>query len=139
MIRLALLLMALASPAAAEPGVLLVTITGVRNDHGHVLVAVCDRATFLQPKCAYHGSATAKTGAVTVRVTGVPAGVYAVQAYQDENDNNTLDRNFFGMPKEGMGFSRDAPMRFGPPDFNDAAVTVPATGGALSFALRYFD
>ena len=139
MIRLVLLLAALATPAAAESGVVDVTVTGVHNDRGNVLVAVCDRATFLQPKCAYHGSAPAKPGAVLIRVTGVPAGIYAVQAYQDENGNNTLDRNFFGMPKEGMGFSRDAPMRFGPPDFNDAAVTVPASGGALSFALRYFN
>ena len=137
MIRLALLLTLLAGPAMA--GELLVTITNVRTDHGHVLVAVCDRTTFLQPKCAYHGSAPAKAGSVTVPIEGVPGGVYALQAYQDENDNGTLDRSFFGMPKEGMGFSRDAPMRFGPPDFNDAAVTVPAAGGALSFALRYFD
>ena len=42
--RLALLLALLASPAAAEDGVLAVTVTNVRNGHGHVLVAVCDRA-----------------------------------------------------------------------------------------------
>jgi uncharacterized protein (DUF2141 family) len=139
MMRWAVLLAMLASPAAAETGLLQVTVTRVRNGHGHVLVAVCDRANFLQPHCAYHGSAAAMPGAVVVRITGVPAGVYAVEAYQDENDNGVLDRNFLGMPKEGMGFSRDAPMRFGPPDFADAAVTVPAEGGALSLALRYFD
>jgi uncharacterized protein (DUF2141 family) len=139
MMRFVLLLAMLASPAAAETGVLQVTVTGVRNGHGHVLVAVCDKATFLQPHCAFHGEAAASPGAVTVRIAGVPAGIYAVEAYQDENDNGMLDRSFLGMPKEGMGFSRDAPMRFGPPDFADAAVTVPAAGGALSLALRYFD
>jgi uncharacterized protein (DUF2141 family) len=139
MIRWMVLLAVLAGPAAAETSVLEVTVTGVRNGRGHVLVAVCDQATFLQPHCAYHGQAAAAAGAVVVRVTGVPAGVYAVEAYQDENDNGVLDRSFLGMPKEGMGFSRDAPMRFGPPDFADAAVTVPAQGGALSLALRYFD
>jgi len=138
-IRWAVMLAMLAGPAMAEPGVLEVTVTGVRNGHGHVLVAVCDRTTFLKPNCAYHGRAAAAPGAVVVRVAGVPAGVYAVQAYHDENDNGVLDRNFFGMPKEGMGFSRDAPMRFGPPDFADAAVTVPAAGRAVSLALRYFD
>jgi uncharacterized protein (DUF2141 family) len=139
MIRWVLLLTLLALPASAEPGVLEVTVTGVRNANGHVLVAVCDRATFLSPTCAYRGRAAAQAGAVVVRVTGIPPGVYAVQAYQDENDNGKLDRTFLGMPKEGMGFSRDAPMRFGPPDFADAAVTIPPAGGALSFALRYFD
>jgi uncharacterized protein (DUF2141 family) len=137
--RWVVLLALLGGPAAAETGVLQVTVTGVRNGHGHVLVAVCDKATFLQPRCAYHGRAAAAPGAVVVQITAVPAGVYAVEAYQDENDNGVLDRSFLGMPKEGMGFSRDAPMRFGPPDFADAAVTVPAEGGALSLALRYFD
>jgi uncharacterized protein (DUF2141 family) len=139
MIRLVLLMLVLAWPAAAEPGVLEVTVTGIRNSNGHVLVAVCDRKTFLSPTCAYHGRASAQPGPVVVRITGIPAGVYAVEAYHDENDNKQLDRNFIGMPKEGMGFSRDAPMRFGPPDFADAAVTVPANGGAVSFEMRYFD
>jgi len=129
----------LALPAAAETGVLQVTVTGVRNDHGHVLVAVCDRTTFLAPTCAYQGRAPAHAGAVVVLVTGVPAGTYAAEAYHDENDNNRLDRSFLGLPKEGLGFSRDAPMRFGPPSFADAAVTVPAEGGAISFGLRYLD
>jgi uncharacterized protein (DUF2141 family) len=139
MIRWAVLLACLAFPVAAEPGLLTVTVTGVRNDRGHVLVAVCDRGTFLAPTCPYRGRAAAAPGAVVVQVGGVPPGVYAVQAFHDENDNGKLDKTFFGMPKEGMGFSRNAPMRFGPPDFADAAVTVPAAGGAVTLALRYFD
>lgn len=139
MIRALLPLLLLAMPVAAAPGVVEVTVTGVRNAAGHVLVAVCDQASFLAPTCPYRGRAPARPGAVLVRVTGVPAGTYAVQAFHDENDNGKLDRNFLGMPREGMGFSRDAPMRFGPPDFAAAAVTLTAEGGALSFALRYFD
>jgi len=139
MIRVIVPLLLLTLPAAAETGVLQVTVTGVRNDHGHVLVAVCDHATFLAPTCAYHGRVPAHAGAVVVRVAGVPAGTYAAEAYHDENDNNRLDRSFLGLPKEGLGFSRDAPMRFGPPDFADAALTVPAGGGAISFGLRYPD
>ncbi len=87
MIRLILLMLMLAFPAAAEPGVLQVTVTGIRNAHGHVLVAVCDRATFLSPTCAYHGLAPAQPGPVVVGITGVPPGTYAIEAYHDENDN----------------------------------------------------
>ncbi|MEJ1978417.1 MAG: DUF2141 domain-containing protein [Acetobacteraceae bacterium] len=136
--RLAALALLVASPAASETGVLVVTITGVRSAKGHVLVAVCDRATFLAPSCAYHGLVPAQVGTVTIRLTGVPPGVYAAQAFQDANDNGKVDQNFFGMPTEGIGFSNDAPILFGPPRFADAAFTLTAAGGAIRFALRYF-
>jgi uncharacterized protein (DUF2141 family) len=134
-IGLALLI---AAPAGAETGVLEVTITGVHSAKGHVLVAVCDEATFLAPTCTYHGRVPAQAGSVTVRLTGVPPGVYAAQAYQDENDNGKIDRNFLGMPEEGIGFSNDAPMRFGPPKFGDAAFRLTTAGGVIRFGLRYY-
>ncbi len=127
-----------AVPAAAEPGVLEVTVTGVRSAAGHVLVAVCDRAAFLQPTCRYKGRAPATMGSVTVRITGVPPGTYAAQAYQDENENGRIDRSLFGVPTEGIGFSNDAPMRFGPPSFDAAAFALGPGGGQISFSLRYF-
>ena len=135
---LALLLTA-AAQAKAEAGTIAVTVSGVRSDAGHVLVALCDRATFLRETCRYHGRAPASRGSVTLRIDGVPPGLYAAQAYQDENDNNRIDRSFFGMPTEGIGFSRDAPMRFGPPSFDDAAVSVGPEGGAIALSLRYYD
>ncbi len=116
-----------------------VTVTNVRSDRGHVRVAVCPRAGFLQPNCAWHAFAPAHVGSVVVVVPGVPPGVYAVQAFLDENDDGKINRSLLGIPKEGMGFSRDAPMRFGPPSFDDAAVRVGADGAAVSLRLRYFD
>jgi uncharacterized protein (DUF2141 family) len=136
--RLFPLLLLLATPAAAEPGVVEVTINGVHSAAGHVLVAICDKASFTQPVCPYHGSVPSAVGSVVVRITGVPPGVYAAQAYQDENDDRTINRNFIGMPTEGMGFSNDAKMRFGPPSFDDAAFSLTAAGGAIHFSLRYF-
>ena len=133
---LALLLLA-ALPARAD-GVLEVTITGIRSAKGTVLVAVCDQATFLQETCRYKGRAPATVGSVVVRIAGVPPGVYAAQAYGDENDNGRVDRNLLGIPTEGLGFSNDARMRFGPPSFNDAAFTVGPDGGRIRFSLRYY-
>ena len=111
---------------------------GLHSTAGHVLVAVCARDEFLQPTCRHIARAPAALGAVTVRIAGVPPGTYAAQAYQDENDNGKLDRTLFGIPKEGLGFSNDAPMRFGPPSFADAAFTVGPSGASLAFTIRYF-
>ncbi len=126
-----------ARPAAAD-GVLEVTVTGIRSAAGHVLVAVCDKTTFLQETCRYKGRVPAAIGSVVVRIAGVPPGTYAAQAYADENDNGKIDRNFVGIPTEGIGFSNDAKMRFGPPSFADAAFTLSPVGGRIQFGLRYY-
>ncbi len=123
--------------ASAQAATVHVMVRNVHNDHGHVLVAVCARADFLRPHCPWQGSAPARLGEVRVDVAGVPPGVYAAEAFHDENDNGRLDRSFFGLPEEGMGFSRDAPMRFGPPDFGEAAFTV-AGEAAATITLKYY-
>ena len=137
--RAALLLLAAVQPALAEPGVLEVTVSGVRSNAGHVLVAVCDKATFLQETCRYKGRVPSGVGTVTVRITGVPPGTYAAQAYADENDNGKIDRSFLGIPTEGIGFSNDAKMRFGPPSFADAAFTLGPGGGRIGFSLHFYN
>jgi uncharacterized protein (DUF2141 family) len=54
----------------------------------------------------------------------LPIGTYAIGVFHDVNGNNSLDTNFLGIPKEQYGFGNDATGSFGPPSFNDAAITV---------------
>jgi hypothetical protein len=61
---------------------------------------------------AYHRSTPAKPGTVIDNVASVTPGSYAIQAYHDENDNLTVDRNFLGISNEAIGFSNNAPVRF---------------------------
>ncbi len=110
---------------------------GVRNDRGHVLVALCSKAEFLRPHCAWRGRTQAQNGTVTVTIDEVPPGLYAAQAFHDENDDGLLNRNILGLPKEAMGFSRDAPMRLGPPRFADAAFEVGDDTTHVAFRLKY--
>jgi uncharacterized protein (DUF2141 family) len=131
-----LIAMTVARPAQAAS--VTVTVSGIRDNRGVVRVAICPRADFLKPRCPYFALSPSEAGSVTVTINGVPPGVYAAQAYQDANDNSILDRNWLGLPKEGMGFSRDAPMRFGPPSFADADFTLGAADAAIAFRLRYF-
>lgn len=108
---------------AATAGNIEVRVSNVTSTKGKVFVAVCDAANFLK-KCAYGASAPSQQGETVVTVTGIPSGTWAVLAFQDENDNGELDRNFIGIPKEDYGFSRDAAGRFGPPKFEEAAIQV---------------
>jgi len=37
----------------------------------------------------------------------LPSGIYGVAAIHDENSNAKLDKNLFGIPKEGFGFANN--------------------------------
>lgn len=132
---LASLLAAAATPAG---GVLLVEVTNVRNGAGRVHVDLCTEPTFLEDGCPYAGDAAARVGTTMVTVRGVPPGRYAVQAYHDENANGRVDRAIFGIPKEGIGFSRDARIRFGPPKWADAVFAFNGGAERTALKLRYF-
>ena len=72
-------------------------------------------------------------------IANVPSGQYAAQVFLDENSNGKVDRALFGIPKEGVGFSNDAPIRFSPPKFKDARFTFDnGAGGTIQLRLRYF-
>jgi uncharacterized protein (DUF2141 family) len=125
--------LAAVSAAAAE---VRVVVEGMRSDKGDLLVAVCGEEAFLTAECRHTARAPAAGGEATV--IDVPAGAYAVQAFHDENRNGTIDYRLGFRPLEGMGFSRDAPMRRGPPRFADAMFDLREPGGTLTLTMRYF-
>lgn len=47
---------------------------------------------------------------------------YAVAVYHDENNNEKLDKNMFGMPTERYGFSNNARGTFSAPSFEEAEI-----------------
>jgi uncharacterized protein (DUF2141 family) len=133
-----LLLAGLAAGGGASAATLEIEVTNLRNGQGQVLAAVCPLEQFLRPGCPYHGRAQARSGTVIVRIEGLPAGTWAVQVFHDENLNEDIDRTWYGIPLEGIGFSNNAPFRYGPPRFEDAAITVGKDGARITLAVRYF-
>lgn len=137
MITLAALLMA--SAATDKSGsAITIEVHNVRNNHGQLRVDVCPKARFLADGCPWHTNLPAHPGTMIFTIAGVPPGDYAVQAFHDENDNDRIDRGLFGLPKEGVGFSRDARIVFSPPKWSDAVFTHGSTPQTISFSLRYF-
>jgi uncharacterized protein (DUF2141 family) len=127
----------LAAALAQAAGSITFEIGNVRNARGKVLVADCPQNKFLKESCAYNGEAPARPGTVTVVVRNVPPGDYAAQAFHDENGNEDVDQNFIGIPKEGVGFSRDARISFGPPKWRDAHWVHDGQPSTLRLRLRY--
>jgi uncharacterized protein (DUF2141 family) len=136
----ALLILAAAAPAAVPPkgGAVVVQVANVRNARGRVLVALCPQNEFLAKTCPYEGSAPAHPGVTTVVIDHVPPGDWGAQAFLDENGNREIDRGLFGIPKEGVGFSRDAKIVMGPPKWRDAVFPHGAQAQTITFKLRYF-
>jgi uncharacterized protein (DUF2141 family) len=131
------------SPVVKTPdrGPIEIVVWNIRRDLGHVRVEICTRFTFANAHrtCPYHGAAPARVGSVTVIVPDVPAGTYAAEIYQDEDDRNVIRRGPLGIPLEGVGFSNDAAVALTPPKFDAAAFDhQPSTPVALRIKLRYF-
>ena len=124
--------------AATSAAPIVVQVHNVRNGHGRVRVSVCPHQRFLAETCPWYADAPAQAGTTTVTVPGVPPGEYAVQAFHDENENDRIDRGLFGVPREGVGFSRDARIVFGPPAWRDAVFAHAGAAQTIGFSLRYF-
>jgi uncharacterized protein (DUF2141 family) len=133
---LATLLLLTADPAPRID----VEVTGVRSDRGALLCALYrseDGFPAEPHKAAAQASARAATGTVHCTFPASPAGRLAVAVIHDEDGDGRLGRNFLGIPREGVGVSRDAQGKRGPPRFEDAAITYGGGPHALRIHLRY--
>lgn len=97
-----------------------VKVTNLDGNAGKVYVALYDsETTFLEKK--YKSTiSTIKDGSCEVVFENVPNGVYAISLFHDKNDNNKMDSNFLGIPKEDYGCSNNAKGFMGPPKWKDA-------------------
>lgn len=114
-----------------------VTIKNIKEAKGTMRVAIFkDSETFLK-KPLLGQVVKAEKGEIKVIFDNVPQGVYALSIIHDENENEKLDSNFFGVPTEGFGFSNDAMGMFGPPAFDKASFTMTSEAKTLAVTLRY--
>ena len=100
-----------------------VDITGVPKSEGHIRVALYTSADgFLKFEQVYRaGSAKTSKGTTQVVFKDLPEGTYAIALYHDKNSNSELDKNWLGIPKEKVAFSKAKMRAFGPPPFKDCA------------------
>jgi uncharacterized protein (DUF2141 family) len=78
-----------------------------------------------------------QTLSAQILFTDLPAGVYAVSVFHDENMNQKLDKNFVGVPKEGYGASNNPKKKMGPPSFDETKFQLSGTEQSLEIKLMY--
>jgi uncharacterized protein (DUF2141 family) len=142
--RAALAALGLAATCSAWPalaGEVVITVTDLRSTKGVVRACMTTREDIF-PKCikdpTAHRIVVPAAEKVVIRFTGVKAGDYAVALLHDENDNGKADRSLGMMPKEGYGFSRDAPVKMAPPKFKDAVFSQGEGATRMTIKMRYF-
>lgn len=118
-------------------GSLKVTIEEIKTADGQVVIALYDsKKSFPGDSPVKWESVTAKKGEVTVQFDDLPPGVYALSVYHDENNNEKLDKNILGIPKESFGFSNNAMGTFGAPSFDDAKVALKDNAMEIVISLK---
>ncbi len=113
--------------ASAEDYVLELEVVNVQARKGFLEIVLHDSASSYQEadQSPFRSiSVPADRKIMTLRIEGVPHGRYAFIIYQDVNENDEIDSNFIGWPKEPFGFSNNPPIRFGPPGFRKTSFEV---------------
>ncbi|WP_367276279.1 DUF2141 domain-containing protein [uncultured Erythrobacter sp.] len=132
-------MVAASAPAAA--GNVTITITDLRNTKG-VVRACMTTVENVFPRCRRdpnsHRTVVEAAETITITFDNVEPGEYAIALLHDENEDGKANRVLGMAPKEGYGFSRDAPVRMAPPDWDDAVFTVSSASQDLTIKMRYF-
>ena len=117
------------SPSPEDMALLVVKIEGLKNNRGHVRMALySDSKSFNQSELADAKQEIEINENQATWEVWVPAGKpVAISAYHDQNDNQKLDKSIIGIPVESYGFSNGTRSPTGPPKFEDASF-VPEVG-----------
>ena len=97
-------------------------LLNINNKDGKIKIGLFNNKNdFLQIDKSYKGkSLQIDSASICCQFKNIPNGRYAISVFHDENNNNKLDTNFMGIPKEGYGVSYNGISSFSSPKFEDA-------------------
>lgn len=116
-------------PGFTNPDVhtLQINVDDIRNEEGVVRIAVYrpnDKFLGKEPYKKYEFRPSVPSIQVEI---DLPKGRYGIGVMHDEDKDEQLDKNFFGLPKEGYGVSRNVAKGLSRPAFKDAEIVVEKT------------
>jgi uncharacterized protein (DUF2141 family) len=120
--------------------VLTVRLTTLRSNNGQVGCTLYDSAKgfptdstdALQRRWCPIANSTS-----TCVFAPIPAGIYAVACFHDENKNGKCDTGLFGIPTEGTVVSNHAKGFMGPPSFDKAKFSFSGVASELQLRMGY--
>ena len=118
-----------------------IRLTGLRSTQGKVSVNLFNsKEGFPDDPMKSFGWKTVKIVPDTVVIVfeDLPYGNYAVSVLHDENSNGKMDKNFFGIPKEGFAFSNNYAPRLKSPSFSDARIVLKEPKKRAELKMLYY-
>jgi uncharacterized protein (DUF2141 family) len=125
--------------SGASSNKLVVKVGQLRSSDGVIRCALYNsEKSFLSTEKAAQIKTAKIDGKEAVCVfSNLTSGEYAVGAFHDENNNNVLDANFIGIPREGLGVSNNPKSSFGPPKYKDAKFNYQSGEVSISISTVY--
>ena len=104
-----------------------------RNQNGQILGALFNSSSNYSNNVRFKNFSSA-LGADSINIVfdSIPAGSYCFSCFHDENSNNKIDKNFFGAPTEGYGFSNNPGITLGAPSYSQIKFQIDSTDTILS-------
>ena len=104
---------------SVEGKAITITIENAKSDTGSIIVSLHNSETFMKGAGLQSAKGSIENGKSTITLENVAPGEYAIMVLHDANDNERMDFESNGMPKESYGMSNNV-MSFGPPNYDDA-------------------
>lgn len=127
-------------PLPEKKGTIIIEIEGSRNEKGYLLVSLFKEAHGFPSdgKKAFRKTRVIITKGITlVEWKDMPEGAYAAALLHDENDDQKMNFNLIGLPKEGYAFSNNVMGLAGPPSFHKASFLHQSERTVHRIKLRY--
>jgi uncharacterized protein (DUF2141 family) len=114
---------------AEQTATLTITVNNVRHQKGDICFRIYagEKGFPMNDKSEIQSGCAKITGtSVTKKFPGLKHGTYAVAIVDDQNGDRKLNTDFFGIPKEGFGLSKNptVSVQTGTPKFRDASFVV---------------
>jgi uncharacterized protein (DUF2141 family) len=137
-VRTILAVLLFASSFAANAATLTIRVGNIDTKGGILSLSLYDEASWSKDPDAPVASANLPATApeTLVTLTDIKPGIYGVKTFQDANRNGKFDQNWFGLPLEHYGFSRDARPLFSAPGFNRTEFTVVEGANEIAIHLQ---
>ncbi|MCK9194290.1 MAG: DUF2141 domain-containing protein [Nevskia sp.] len=117
-----------------------VRVSGLHSNHGNVTITLYpgDASRFLAKGAKLARLRVPAALPITEACSVVPAvGDYAISIYHDEDDNHKFNRNFFGLPAEGYGFSNNPKTLAGLPSYSDVHFSARLGDNPVPITVKY--
>lgn len=101
-----------------------VEVDSITSNDGSVIFGLYSENSFMKSRPEYAATGKIADGIARVTFENIPNGTYAVLCIHDVNDNQQMDFEPSGMPREDYGVSNNKLNPYGPPLWSDAKIEV---------------